>query len=134
MAVLEWLNQNIAQPFMKAGQWLGQNIISPALDWAKKIPLVGDVVRAAEPLTQAIGKGWNYATAMSEGKKGQELDQYKLTGEDIRGAVGSALDTATTWKGGAGAGIKNAVAGAVANPKRALGQVARGVLKRQRVM
>lgn len=72
MAFLDWFTQNISRPVLSAGQWLGKNILSPALDWTKQnIPVVGDILTAAQPAIDAAGKVWNYAAAKSRGEEGE---------------------------------------------------------------
>ncbi len=106
MGVLQWLNDNIASPILKAGQWLGQKIVKPTLNFLKNVPGVGSIVQAAEPLTDVIGKTWNAsATVAVENKKiaaGQKVKRQENlypTVDELTGAVKSGFDTAKRLKG-----------------------------------
>jgi hypothetical protein len=41
--------------------WLGHNVIAPASNFLKQVPIVGDVVRAAEPIGNALQKSVDYS-------------------------------------------------------------------------
>lgn len=107
MGFLDWLNNNIARPILKAGQWLGQKVISPTLNWVKNnVPVVGQVVQAAEPLLNTIGKTWNASTSLADENKmiseGQKIKRQKMdypTSGEWVGAVKSGIDTASKLKG-----------------------------------
>lgn len=94
MAFLDWFSQNISRPVLSAGQWLGKNVLTPALDWTKQnIPVVGEIVNAAQPAIDAAGKVWNYAAAKSRGEEAEAPTLNDLA-QGISGAakgIGAAL-------------------------------------------
>lgn len=107
MGFLDWLNNNIARPILKAGQWLGEKVVTPTLNWVKNnVPVVGNVVRAAEPLINTIGKTWNASTKLADENKaiseGQRIKRQKTdypTAGEWAGAVKSGVDAFGKLKG-----------------------------------
>ena len=107
MGFLSWLNDNIARPILKAGQWLGQKVVTPTLNWVKNnVPVAGQVIRAAEPLLNTIGKTWNASTKLADENKaineGRQVKRQKIdypTAGEWAGAVKSGVDAASKLKG-----------------------------------
>lgn len=112
MGFLDWFNNNISKPVLDAGKWIGQKIVTPALGWIKNnVPVVGDIVRAAEPAINLAGRVWNTAsTAADENKaisEGRQIKRAKLdlpSGQEVIGAIGSVANAASQVKGLGGPG------------------------------
>ena len=60
MGFINWL-RGAGQKVLGGLNWLGQNIGKPILSVARNIPIVGDVVRAAEPALNAVSKTSQWA-------------------------------------------------------------------------
>ncbi len=56
MSVLDWFG-NIGKGIVKGIDWIGNNVVKPIAGIGKNIPIVGDVIRAVEPVGDFIGKG-----------------------------------------------------------------------------
>ena len=59
MGILNWLSgaaKTVGAGLYKGMDWIGQKVVRPAADFLKKIPIVGDVVRAADPLGNLVAK------------------------------------------------------------------------------
>jgi hypothetical protein len=72
--------------------WLGQNIGKPLVNFAKNIPVVGDVVRAADPLLSTVSKGMQYAEDVAKDVPAAKR-RAKPTGEDLKNAISSGINT-----------------------------------------
>lgn len=71
MGIADWFNQagkSIAGAFSNGYNWVKQNIGDPITNFAKKIPIVGDVVRSFAPLGQALSNTANAAGQYSRGQ------------------------------------------------------------------
>lgn len=94
MGVLNWL-RGAGGKVMKGINWLGQNIGKPIMGIAKHLPVVGDVVRAAEPLVSTVSK----TTQWAEDKLNNVAADKRRpppTFDELKGAVGSAINTGKT--------------------------------------
>jgi hypothetical protein len=103
MGFLDWFSSNISKPFLDAGKWLGQKVVSPALNWLKGVPVIGNIVKAAQPAIDLVGKTWNAASVGADESrskqngtfnpnKKQKMDLPTL--DDVGKAVGSIKDVA----------------------------------------
>lgn len=61
MGFLNWL-RGAAGTAAKGLSWLGQNVIKPASSFLQQIPIVGDVVSAAEPIREFAQKTVDYGS------------------------------------------------------------------------
>jgi hypothetical protein len=94
MGVLGWLKKT-AGTALKGLNWFGQNIGKPLLNFSKNIPLVGDVVKAAEPLLSTVSKTSQWA---EDKLGGVAADKRRAapTVNDFKGAIDSAVNTGKT--------------------------------------
>lgn len=91
MGVLNWL-RGAAGKVVGGLNWLGQNVGKPLLGIAKNIPMVGDIVKAAEPALNAISKTSQWAEDSLKGV--QAGKRRKLpTGEEVKAGFDSAVNT-----------------------------------------
>lgn len=91
MGVLNWLRQ-AGGKVLGGLNWLGQNVGKPLLGVAKNIPIVGDVVRAAEPALNAISKTSQWAEDSLNGVQPQKRRKLP-TGEEVKAGFDSAIKT-----------------------------------------
>ena len=112
MSFMNFLRQ-IGSGVSKGVGWIGRNVISPVSGFLKKVPVVGDVVSAAEPLGNFIQKSADYSADFYDGKPESER-RAKPTLAEAGNALQSGLKTvAAVASGGktiaAEGGIKNFV-------------------------
>ncbi len=100
MAGIPWLN--VASAVLKGGKWLGQKVITPGLNWLKQNDQnLAPIVKAAEPLTDLVGKAWNYADEAVDRKRKGEYGfepSKKPKALDVMNATLSAIDTSKLIK------------------------------------
>lgn len=61
MGFLNWL-KGAAGTAARGLSWLGQNVIKPASSFLQQVPIVGDVVSAAEPIREFAQKSVDYGS------------------------------------------------------------------------
>ena len=97
MSVLNWL-RGAAGKVVGGINWLGQNIGKPILGFAKNLPVVGEVVRAAEPALNAISKTSQWAQDALEGVPAAKRRKLP-TGEEFKAGINSAISTGKSIAG-----------------------------------
>jgi len=65
MGIEDWLRQ-VGSTVSKGVSWLGNNVVAPVSNFLKQVPIVGDVVRAAEPLGNFIQKTADYGSNLQK--------------------------------------------------------------------
>lgn len=86
-----WLKK-VGGKILGGVNWLGQNIGKPIMNFAKNIPLVGDVVKAADPLFSTVSKGLQYAEDAANDVPVSKR-RPKPTGQDVTNAIASGIST-----------------------------------------
>lgn len=87
----DWLRK-IGGGIMKGVNWLGQNVGKPILSVAKHVPVIGEVVNAADPLLSTISKGSQWAEdALNKVPASKRRKLPSLS--EVGGAIKSARDT-----------------------------------------
>jgi hypothetical protein len=97
MGILNWL-RGAAGKVVGGLNWLGQHVGKPLLGVAKKIPVIGDVVKAAEPALNAISKTSQWAEDSLRGVQPEKRRKLP-TGEEVKAGFDSALNTGKTIAG-----------------------------------
>lgn len=97
MGVLDWLKgaaSTVGGAIGRGLEWVNKNVRDPVLAFGSKIPVVGDVIRAAEPLTKFGDK----LTGAMQGKNSVGLS-------DLTNAVGSVPGVIAATRGAQSAGF-----------------------------
>ena len=97
MGVVNWL-RGAGGKVLSGLNWLGQNVGKPLLGVAKHIPMVGDIVRGAEPALNAISKTSQWAEDSLKGVQAEKRRKLP-TGEEVRAGFDSAVKTGKTIAG-----------------------------------
>lgn len=91
MGVINWLKKT-AGTALKGINWFGQNIGKPLMNFAKNIPIVGDIVQTAQPLLSTVSK----TTQWAEDKLGGVAADKRRPPpsiDELKGAVQSGINT-----------------------------------------
>lgn len=99
MSFMNFLRQ-VGSGISKGVSWFGRKVVAPISGVLKQVPIVGDVVRAAEPLGNFIQKSADYSADFYDNKPmsqrrakpslGEAVDALK-SGANTAAAIGSAV-------------------------------------------
>ena len=85
--------------------WVGRRVVKPIGNFLKQVPIVGEVVRAAEPLGRAIQKSAEYSTdfykGVPEGKRrsGPTAQEFVDAGKAIPATIAAGKTAAMGLSG-----------------------------------
>lgn len=100
---MDWLRK-AATKSVSGINWLGKNVLKPASGLLKQLPVVGEVVTAAEPAVEVLSKGLQFAEDALKGvPKGQRralptMSDVKRGIESVQETGRKAIDAYTTLK------------------------------------
>lgn len=100
MGFINWL-RGAGGKVLGGLNWLGQNIGKPILGALKHAPLIGDVVKAAEPALNAISKTSQWAEDSLKGVQPEKRRKLP-SGEEVRAGLNSAYQTGRAAVGAIG--------------------------------
>lgn len=91
MGFVNWL-RGAGGKVLSGMNWLHQNVGRPIMGVAKHIPVIGEVVKAAEPAIDAISKTSQWAEDRLKGVPAEKRRKLP-TGEEVRAGFDSAIRT-----------------------------------------